>query len=263
MFAKLIILSVAGCGIFIASRKYLMESPLSTRPIIVLCLISLLTAGFSYLQHENLYRFYMGKYFEFTGENKVYMDKSMKLYSEGKHKELDEYIEPLINVYPGNYKLKQIAGLNYIKLGREIEGAELFASSLEGGLVEGKELVLVARILFRNDHFGDMISFYDRGLMINDVNMAFYYGASLYQGGRWKEALERLNYAYKAGYSGYEIDYYMGLSMEESGDLSKAAFYMERAYNANRREKNIKLALLGIYRKAGHLKEAEVLFRAK
>ncbi len=236
---------------------------MSKRSIIVLCLIFLLTAGFSYLYHENLYRFYMGKYFEFTGENNTYMDKSMKLYSEGKHKELNEYIEILIKVYPGNYKLKQIAGLNYIELGREIEGAELFASSLEGGVVEGRELVLVARILFRNDHFGDIVSFYDKGLMINDANMAFYYGASLYQGERYKEALERLNYAYKAGYSGYEINYYMGLCQEELADLSKAIFFMERAYNENRRDKDIKLSLLRIYRKAGRLKEAEILFRTK
>jgi len=240
-----------------------MENPLSARSITVLCLILILTAGFSYLQHENLYRFYMGKYFKLTGETNVYMDKSKKLYSEGKHEELNEYIETLITVYPENYKLKQIAGLNYIKLGKEIKGAELFVSSLEGGVIEGRDLALVVRILFRNDHFGDVISFYDKGLMSGDVNMAFYYGASLYQGGRYKEAFERLNYAHKAGYTGYEINYYMGLCLEESGDLSRAVFFMERAYNENRRDRDIKLSLIRIYRKAGRLKDAEVLFRTK
>lgn len=215
------------------------------------------------MQHENLYRFYMGSYFKITGENKVYMDKSRKLYSEGKHEELNEYIETLMSVYPGNYKLKQIAGLNYIKLGKEIEGAELFASSVDAGVSEGRELVQVVRILFRNDHFGDIRSFYDNGLMVNDVNMAFYYGASLYQGERCREALERLNYAYKGGFTGYEINYYLGLCHEESADLAKAAFFMERAYNEKRKDKDIKFSLIRIYRKAGRLKEAEVLFRTK
>lgn len=236
---------------------------MSARSFIVLIIIFILTAGLSYFYHENLYGFYMKKYYEFTGENIVYMDKSRKLYSEGKHKELNEYIETLLIIYPENYKLKQIAGLNYIKLGREIEGAELFASSLEAGVAEGREVVQIVRTLFRNDNFGDIRSFYENGLMINDVNMSFYYGASLYQGGRYIEALERLNYAYKSGFTGYEINYYLGLCMEESGDLSKAASFMERAYNEKRRDRDIKVSLIRIYRKAGRLQEAEALFRIK
>lgn len=236
---------------------------MSARSAIVLFIIFILTACFSYFNHKNLYRFYMEKYFEFIGENSVYMDKSIKLYSENKHEELNEYIETLLIIYPDNYKLKQIAGLNYIKLGKEIEGAELFALSLMGGIEEGREVVQVVRILFRNDHFGDIISFYDNGLMINNVNMSFYYGASLYQGGRYREAFERLDYAYKNGFAGSEINYYIALCLEESGDLLKAISFMERAYNEKRRDRDIKLSLIRIYRKAGHLQKAEVLFRIK
>jgi tetratricopeptide (TPR) repeat protein len=206
----------------------------------------------------------MGKYYEFTGENIKYMGKAKELYSSGQHEELQKYLEPLLTVYSYDYELKQIAGLNYIKLGHELEGAELFASSINnGGITEGRELVHVVRILFRNDHFGDIRSFYDKGVMISDVNMSFYYGASLYHEGRNREALERLRYAYKNGFTGFEIDYYIGLVLENMEKLSEAAVFMEKAYYANRRHRDIKISLIRIYRKAGRMEEAEVIFRRK
>jgi len=229
----------------------------------VLILIFSATAVLSWLNNEDLYRFYMGKYYEFTGNNVKYIEKAEELYSSGQHRELEEYLDPLLTVYREDDKLKQIAGLNYIKLGRELEGAELFASSMHQRIPERREVVHVVRILFRNDHFGDIRSFYDMGVMISDVNMSFYYGASLYHGGRNKEALDRLRYAHNKGFTGFEINYYLGLVMEKLGNLSEAAAYMERAYYANRRHRDIKISLIRIYRKAGRMEEAEVIFRKK
>jgi len=236
---------------------------LTSRSLIIFLVILLITAGYSYYNHENLYRFYMKKYYEISGKSDDYLAKSKKLYLDRKYEELNEFIEILMFINPDDYKLKQIAGLNYIKLGREIEGAELFASALQGGVDDGREIPHVVRILFRNDHFGEVVSFYDRGIMINDVNMSFYYGASLYHAGRYKESIERLKHAQFNGYTGYEISYYMALNMEQGGNLSSAASYMESAYSQNRRDKEIKLSLIRIYRKSGRLEEAEVLFRRR
>lgn len=205
----------------------------------------------------------MIKYFEISGKSDDHLAKSKKMYQDGRHEELNDFIQTMMFINPGNYKLKQIAGLNYIKLGREIEGAELFASTLQVGVEDGREIPNVVRILFRNDHFGDVVSFYDRGVMINDVNMSFYYGASLYHAGRYNESVDRLKHAQFNGFTGPEISYYMALNMEQAGNLSAAASYMESSYNQNRRDMGIKLSLIRIYRKSGRLKEAEVLFRRR
>jgi len=236
---------------------------LSLRSFAILAAIILVTSGYSYFNHENLYRFYIKNYYELSGKSKNYLEKSKKLYSDGKHEELSRFVETLMFLYPEDYKLRQIAGLNYIKLGRELEGAELFASALESGVEPGREIPNVVRILFRNDHFGDMVSFYDRDVMINDVNMSFYYGAALYHDSRYRESLERLEFASVNGFTGSEIRYYLALNMEQKGDLVSAAAYMESAYRENRRDREIKLSLIRIYRKAGRLQEAEVLFRRR
>lgn len=231
------------------------------RSFAILIVILLITAVYSYFNHENLYRFYMKNYYEISGKSSNYMEKSKKLFLDGKYKELENFAEILMFIYPENYKLKQVAGLNYIKLGREIEGAELFASALQGGVDESGEIPHVIRILFRNDHFGDILSFYDRGVMKNDVNIAFYYGGALYHAGRFEESLERLEYARSHGFAGSEINYYIALNMEQKGNISSAAAYMEAAYRQNRRDREIKMSLIRIYRKAGRLQEAETLFR--
>lgn len=236
---------------------------MSARSFIVLLLIFTGTAVFSWLNHEKLYRFYMEKYFEFTGEKSEYLEKAKDLYTSEHYDELEKFLEPLLIVYTDDYRLKQIAGLNYIKLGRELEGAELFASSINGVIPQGREVVQVVRILFRNDHYGDILIFNDRGVMITDVNMSFYYGASLYHGGRYREALERLKYAYRNGFPGYEINYYLGLVYEKMDNLTESARYMEQAYSANRRDQDVKVSLIRIYRKAGRFSEAEVFFRKR
>jgi len=236
---------------------------LTSRSLIIFLALLLLTAGYSYYNHEKLYRFYTKKYFEISGKSDNYLTKSKKLYHDGRHEELNDFIETLMFINPDDYKLKQIAGLNYIKLGREIEGAELFASTLQAGVEDGREIPNVVRILFRNDHFGDVVSFFDRGVMINDVNMSFYYGASLYLAGRYNESIDRLKHAQFNGFTGSEISYYMALNMEQTGNLTAAASYMESAYSQNRRDTGIRLSLIRIYRKSGRLKEAEVLFRSR
>ena len=205
----------------------------------------------------------MEKYYLLSGDNVKYMEKAKELYANEQYQDLEEYLEPFLTVYKDDYRLKQIAGLNYIKLGRELEGAELFASSLNGVIPQGREVVHVVRILFRNDHFGDIRLFYDRGVMISDVNMSFYYGASLYHGKRNSEALEKLMYAYNNGFTGFEIYYYLGLVLENAGKLPEAASFMEKAYYAERRNTDVKISLIRIYRKAGRQEDAEVIFRKK
>lgn len=235
---------------------------MTPRSFAILIIILLITAVYSFFNHENLYRFYMKNYYELTGKSSNYIERLKKLYLDGEHEELEGFAENLMFIYPGDYKLKQIAGLNYIKLGREIEGAELFASALQGGVETGREIPHVVRILFRNEHFGDILPFYDKGIMINDVNMSFYYGAALYHGSRYDESIKRLEYARNNGFTGPEIDYYLALNMEQKNNLSAAAF-MESAYRQNRRDKEIKLSLIRIYRKSGRLQEAEILFRSR
>lgn len=210
-----------------------------------------------------VYRFYVKTYYSYFYNEDQLVKKGWALYDDGKYKELDKYLKPLLEIYVWNNELKRIAGLNYVQLGEPAKGAEFFASSYENGGGESPELMKMLKILFRGGHYGDVIYFYDKDLMRANVNTSFYYGASLYHAGRYSEALKSLMFARANGFIGEEIDYYTGLTLEKEGKIKEAEIMLLAAYRANSYDNEIKKALIRVYRKSGEFEKAEYLLRKR
>ncbi len=208
-------------------------------------------------------RFYLTSYYNYFYTEKDLVKKGWALYDDGKYKKLHDFLEPLLDIYVANNELKQIAGLNYIKLGEPVKGAELFASSFENGVSETADLVKIIKILFQSGNYGDVVFFYDRNLMRTNVNTAFYYGASLYHVGRNKESLRSLMSARENGFIGEEIDYYTGVALEGEGRLKEASEMLRASYEADRYNKENKKALIRVYRKNGEFEKAEYILRRR
>ncbi len=229
--------------------------------VIVILFTGLMLVSVAY--SGRVYRFYIKFYYNiFYSEDEI-VKKGWELYDGGRYNELHDFIEPILEVYVWNNDIKKIAGLNFIKLGEPLKGADLYASSFENGNGESGELIKVLRILFRNGDYGEIVYFYDRNILRNNVNVAFYYGASLYYQGRSGESLESLAYARENGFIGEEIDYYTGLAYEKEGRLKEAAYMLQKAYNSNRYNKDIKSALIRVYRQKGDFEMAEMVIRKK
>lgn len=222
------------------------------------------TLMFLSIRHSGIvYRFYLKTYYSFFYTEDKLVKKGWVLYDNGQHKELSDFLEPVLDIYIYNNELKQIAGLNFIKLGEPLKGAELFAASFENGGKETPDLVKILKILFSNGSYGEVVFFYDRNIMRTNVNTAFYYGASLYYLGRNKDALNSLFFARENGYIGEEIDYYTGLVLENEGRSKEASEILKAAYEASKYNKEIKKALIRIYRKTGEFEKAEYILRKR
>lgn len=210
-----------------------------------------------------VYRFYIKTYYSYFYTEDELVKKGWALYDDAEYKKLHDFVEPLLEIYVSNNEFKQIAGLNYIKLGEPVKGAELFASSFENGGGETADIIKILKILFQSGNYGEVVFFYDKNIMRVNVNAAFYYGASLYHLGRNRESLISLLSARNNGFIGEEIDYYTGLALENDGKLKEAAEMFEAAYNADKFNKEYKKSLIGIYRKNGEFEKAEYILRRK
>lgn len=212
---------------------------------------------------DTVYRFYIRTYYNHFYTEDELVKKGWALYDDGKYEKLREYLGPLLDIYVWNNELKRIAGLNYIKLGEPVRGAEIYASSFENGSGESADLMKVLKILFQSGNYGEVVFFYDKNLMRNNVNTAFYYGASLYHLGRNRESLSSLMFARANGFIGDEIDYYTGLALESEGRLKEAAAMLRSAHETNSYNKDIRKALIRVYRKSGDYWMAELLLRKR
>lgn len=212
---------------------------------------------------DTVYRFYIKTYYNFFYTEEELVKKGWMLYDDNKHEKLQYYLEPLLDIYVLNNELKQIAALNYIKLGDPVKGAELFAASFENGGGETSDLGKIIKILFQSGNYGEVIFFYDKKIMRENVNTSFYYGASLYIVGRNKESLDSLLYARKSGFIGDEIDYYTGLALEREGRFTDAAEMLKSSYEVNRYNSEVKKALIRVYRKTGEFDKAEYILRMR
>ncbi len=227
--------------------------------LILLIFIPLMYVSYRYSGMVN--RFYLKGYYNLFYTEDEIVQKSWELYDDGKYEKLESFLNPLLNIYISNNEIKRIAGLNYVKLNDPIRGAELFASSFENGGGESADIIKIIKILFQAGHYGEVVFFYDKNLMRTNVNAAFYYGVSLYHIGRYDESLKSLVYAAENGFIGEEIDYYTGINLEKLGRLTEALAMLKSAHEKNMRNKDIKIALIRVYRKTGDFEMAESLLR--
>jgi len=189
--------------------------------------------------------------------------KSAELYDKKKHKELEDFLDPLLIIYPGNNEFKRIAALNYLQLGNSSKGAELFAGISNNLIEENSTLEKMLKNLYENENYDDLLYFYDRKIMLNNVNAIFYYGVSLYKKGRYDESFKNLIYLEKNNIMQPETYFYIGLNLYQKNEAEKSIAYIKTAYEKERFNKTYKKTLIDLYRKQGLLKEAEMLVRSK
>lgn len=221
------------------------------------------TVFVSYKYSARVHIYYLKLYYEkMYTEGELY-SKALQMYDQKRYEELKDYINPLIIIYPDNNNFKKIAAFNFLRLGNALEGAELLAGIPVNSLEESRTLEEVLKNLYSGKLYGDLLYFYDKGIMHNNVNTAFYYGVSLYHKGRYDESYKLLIYVKSNTFMLPELSYYLGLNLDKKGKLQESLTYIKSAYESDRFNKIYKKALVDSYRKSGFFKDAEVLLRGK
>lgn len=214
--------------------------------------------------HTQIYRFYLKFYYSHRYNGDEYMERARKLYDEGKYAELRDFAEPLLFVYMDNNELKRLAGMGMIRLGSELKGAELYTSGMENGKYNEFEAARVIKILYYGEAYGDVLYYYDRGILRNHMDISFYYGVSLFRAGRIDEAYEMFMSAKRGGYSDTQmLYYYIGLVLEKRKKYGESAEYLLQAYNRGPADKDLVDALVRVYSTLGMYDRAEALLRRK
>ncbi len=221
------------------------------------------TVFISYKYSARVYVYYLKLYY-----NKLYTEseltvKARKLYDEKNYKEAEELLSSLIIIYPKNNDLKKIAAFNYLQLGDSLRGAEILAEIPADLIEESRILEEVLKNLYYSGHYGDLVYFYDKGIMLNNVNTAFYYGVSLYRKGRYDESYKMLIDVKNKTFMLPELSFYLGLNLDKKGKSREASGYIKEAYESDRSNQSYKKALIDSYRKSGLYKDAEVLLRSR
>lgn len=191
------------------------------------------------------------------------LTKAQQQYDKKMNKELEKFLNPLIIIYPDNKDFKKLAAYNYLKLGDALKGAELFAGIADSSTQDSDTLEEILKNLYYTGNFGDLLFFYDKGIMLNNVNTAFYYGVSLYKQGRFEESYKSLIFAKNNTFMLPEIYFYLGLNLDKKGKKEESLYYIKTAYESDRFNQLYKKALIDIYRKSGFFKEAEILLRSR
>ncbi|HPS59477.1 MAG TPA: tetratricopeptide repeat protein [Spirochaetota bacterium] len=217
-----------------------------------------------YYYHTEIYRFYLKFYYSHRYQGNEYMDRARKLYDEGKYAELREFAEPLLYVYMDNNELKRLTGMGMIRLGDELKGAELYTSGMENGKYNEFEAAKVIKTLYYGEAYGDVLYYYERKILRNNMDISYYYGVSLFRADRIDEAYEMFMNSKRGGYSDTQMLYYhIGLVLEKKKKYSEAAEYLVQAYSSGPADEDLVNALVRIYSTLGMYDRAEVLLRKK
>ncbi len=247
----------------IASGLFLKEktgAPKFMKKIIFIIIFITCSFILPYFFHNEIYRFYLKYYYSHRYQGDEYMDKARRLYSEGKYAQLTEFTRPLLYIYLDNSELKRITGLSYIRLGDELKGAELYTSGMENGTYTDFEAAKVIRILFYGGAYGDVLYYYDRNILRDNMDISYYYGVSLFRADRIDEAYLMLMNAVKSGYNDTRnLYYYSGLVLERKNNISAAADYLLKSYNSGPADDDLVKALVRVYGKLGQYDRAEAL----
>ncbi|PKL18678.1 MAG: hypothetical protein CVV49_04450 [Spirochaetae bacterium HGW-Spirochaetae-5] len=233
------------------------------KKFIVIILLFSVTGFVSFKYSERVYINYLRIYYNKFYKGKDLADKARKMYDEKNYIGTEKFLEPLLIIYPENIDFKKIAAFNYLQQGNTLKGAEIFAGIPVESMEDNRILEEMLKNLYNDGHYGDLIFFYEKGIMLKNVNTALYYGVSLYKKGRYDESLAMLNYVKNHTFMLPELSFYLGLNLEKKGKLQEAAGYIKYAYESDRYNQIYKKALIDSYRKSGSYKEAEILLRSR
>lgn len=222
-----------------------------------------MTVFVSFKYSARIYVYYLKLYY-----NKVYTvgeleSKAQKLYSEKKYTEAERLLSSLMVIYPENNNFKKTAAFTSLQLGDSLKGAEIFAGIPHESIEESRVLEEIIKNLYYSGNYGDLLYFYDKGIMVNNVNAAFYYGVSLFKKGRYDESYKILLYVKNNTFMLPELSYYLGLNLDKKGKLQESLSYIKSAFESDRFNQSYKKSLIDVYRKTGLYKEAEILLRSR
>lgn len=230
--------------------------------ILILLLFSV-TGFVSFKYSERVYSNYLRMYYNKFYTEKDLAAKARKMYNEKNYNDTENFLKPLLNIYPENIDFKKVAAFNYFQKGDTLKAAEIFAGIPVNSMEESRILEEMMKKLYYDEHYGDLIFFYDKGLMLNNVNVSFYYGVSLYKKGRYDESLTMLTYVKQNTFMLPELSFYLGLILEKKGKQQESVGYIKYAFESDRNNQIYKKALIESYRKSGLYKEAEILLRSR
>ena len=190
------------------------------------------------------------------------LDKAQKMYDSKMYEELNEFINPLLLIYPNNDEFKRIGALNYIRLSDVLKSAELLAQ-IEDESVKNRPIYEeIIKNLYDNGYYNDVVYFYTQKIMLENVNTAFYYGVSLYKKDRYDESYKMLMYAKSKTFSLPELNFYIGLNFEKKENISEAIKYVKAASDSAISNSEYKKKLAELYGKNKMYKEAGVLLKS-
>jgi len=233
------------------------------KKFMLLLLIFSATIYVSYKYSGRVYINYLRIYYtRFYTEDELLL-KSKEKFEKKQFKDLESFLKPLLVIYPDNNEFKKIAAFNYLKLGDTLKSSEIFAGISVDSIEENRNLEEILKNLYSSGNYGDLLFFYDKKVMINNVNTAMYYGISLYRYGRYDESYKSLMFAKNNTFMLPELYFYIGLNLDKKGKTMESIEYIKTAYEADRFNQTYKKTLIDIYRKSGLHKEAEVLLRRR
>ena len=232
------------------------------KKFIFLLLLSSVTIFTSFKYSERLYIYFLKIYYNKKYTETELINKARGMYDKKNYRNLESFINPLIVIYPENDEFKEIAAFNYFKLGNPLKSAELLSGIVEHNTAGNRTFEEILKALYDNKSYNELVYFYDKKIMRNNVNTAFYYGVALYKNGRIDESYKSLIYANNT-FKLPEINFYIGLNLDKKGKIPESAAFIKEAYLSDRHNQTYKKALIESYRKLKLFRDAESLLRSR
>jgi hypothetical protein len=180
-------------------------------------LIASITVFISFKYSERVYIYFLKQYYTRKFTETELVNKAKGMYISKKHSELESLINPLIIIYPDNDEFKQIAAFNYFKLGNSLKSAELLSDISEHATTDSRAFEEILKTLFDNKNYTELVYFYDKKIMRNNLNTSFYYGVALYVKGRFDDSYKSLIYVKNNAPALPEVNFYIGLNLDKKG----------------------------------------------
>ncbi|MCL2155480.1 MAG: hypothetical protein FWH53_07445 [Leptospirales bacterium] len=231
------------------------------KKLLFFIIILSITVFISYIYSQRLYITYLKIYYNKMYTEDTLLDKAQKMYDSKMYEELNDFINPLLTVYPNNDEFKRIGALNYIRLSDVLKSAELLAQIKDESVKHRPIYEEIIKNLYYNGYYNDVVYFYTQKIMLENINVAFYYGISLYKKDRYDESYEMLMYAKSKTFPLPELNFYIGLNLEKKGNISEAIKYVKDAFDSDMSNSEYKKKLAALYGKNKMYKEAGILLR--
>jgi len=235
------------------------------KKLIFFIIILSITVFISYKYSYRVYTAYLKIYYDKMHNEHALLIKLQNMYNNEKYEELNDFLKTLLIVYPGNDEFKRIGAMSYIKLNDVLKSAELLSlieyESIKHNPIYEPLYEEIIKALYYNGYYSDVVSFYNRNIMLHNVHTVFCYGVSLYKRERYDDSYKMLMYAKSKHLALADLDFYTGLNLERKGDHSGAIKHVKAAFDSDRSNNEYKKKLADLYRQRNMFKEAAVILR--